>query len=90
MANKKKISLPSNLNLQQRSKLKELSDQHSQVLEKEFMNQIENSHKKEIGIFEKLSTESEDNEISALAIYCLSAVRSQYEEVIAIKDRMEF
>ncbi|NJK94854.1 MAG: hypothetical protein HC905_08000 [Bacteroidales bacterium] len=54
------------------------------------MNQIENSHKKEIGIFEKLSTESEDNEISALAIYCLSAVRSQYEEVIAIKDRMEF
>lgn len=90
MANKKKISLPSNLNLQQRSKLKELSEQHSQVLEKEFLNQIENSHKKEMGIFEKLSTESEDNEISTLAIYCLSAVQSQYEEVIALKDRMEF
>lgn len=88
LANAKKISLPSGLSLQQRSKIKELGKKDTESMEVDFVVQMENKNKEDIELLEKVSKESEDNEISTVAISSLSALRTQFEEVKAVKERM--
>jgi putative membrane protein len=89
IASSKKISLPSDLNQLQRSELNKLSEKEPASLEKMFVEQMENEHKEDIELLEKISKESEDNEISTVAIACLTSLKSQLDEVIAIKERLE-
>jgi len=89
IASAKKISLPSNLNQRQRSNLNKLIDNKAITLDKIFLNQMENEHKEDIVLFEKISKESEDNEISTLAITSLSSLKTEYDELKAIQERLE-
>ncbi len=87
LASSKKISLPSNLNMAQITDLNKLANDTNP--EKLFLNQMEAEHKEGMTLLEKISKESEDNEISTVAISCLASVKLQYEEVLATKERMD-
>jgi putative membrane protein len=87
VASNKKISLPSSLNQAQRVDLEKLKQKEPINIERFFMEQMEKEHKEDIELLEKISKESEDNDISTLAIACLSTVKTQYDEIIAVKER---
>ena len=87
LAKEKKISLPSDLNHFQRSELEKL-EKNDKNLEQVFIQQMENEHKEDIELLEKISKESEDNEISTVAIAYLPTLKTQYDEVMAVKERM--
>lgn len=88
LASDKKISLPSKLNMEQMSKIKTLQQETPSKVEEEFLNQMETEHKQEIDLCEKLSKESEDNEISSLAAFCLSELQSQYDQLVEVKEKL--
>lgn len=87
LAKEKKISLPSDLNQFQRSELVKL-EKNDKNLEQVFIQQMEIEHKEDIELLEKISKESEDNEISTVAIAYLPTLKTQYDEVVAAKERM--
>lgn len=88
LALNKKISLPSKLNMEQRSKINALQEEAPAKVEEEFLRQMETEHKQDIVLFEKLSRESEDNEISSLAVFCLSELQSQYDQLVDVKENL--
>lgn len=87
LAEAKKISLPSKLSMAQLTELNKL-EKNSRNLEEIFLEQMEDEHREGMALLEKISKESEDNEISTVAISCLSTVKSQYDEVVELKERM--
>lgn len=87
LATTKKISLPSNLNMAQITDLNKLTNDTINP-ERLFLQQMETEHKEGMTLLEKISKESEDNEITTVAISCLATVKSQYDEVVATKERM--
>lgn len=89
LAHTKKITLPSGLNLIQLNELNKISETQSGQLEKLFIEKMEVKHREDIELLEKISKESEDNEIATLAIASLATVKSQYDEVIAVKERLD-
>lgn len=88
LASEKKLSLPSRLNLEQMTKIQVLEKEDPSNIEKEFLKQMESEHKQDIELFEKISKESEDNDISALAVYCLSELQTQYDQLVNVKDKL--
>jgi predicted outer membrane protein len=88
LASVKKISLPSNLNMAQITDLNKLANDTANT-GKLFLQQMENEHKEGMELLEKISKESEDNEITTVAISCLATVKSQYDEVVATKERLD-
>ncbi len=87
LAASKKISLPSNLNMAQITDLNKLANDTVNP-EQLFLQQMETEHREGMTLLEKISKESEDNEISTVAISCLATVKTQYDEVVATKERM--
>lgn len=88
LAATKKISLPSNLNMMQLTDLNKLANDSIHT-DKLFLQQMENEHREGMALLEKISKESEDNEISTVAISCLASIKSQYDEVVAAKERLD-
>lgn len=88
LAAAKKISLPSNLNMAQITDLNKLANDTVNP-EQLFLEQMENEHREGMTLLEKISKESEDNEISTVAISCLATVKTQYDEVVATKERLD-
>lgn len=88
LAQAKKISLPSGLNFYQLNEVNKLSEKQPGELEKLFIEKMEIEHREDIALLEKISKESEDNEIATLAIASLATIKSQYDEVVAVKERL--
>jgi predicted outer membrane protein len=89
VAKTKKISLPSNLSLIQRYELKGITEKDPGELEKVFIEKIESKNKEDIALLEKISKESEDNDIATLAISSLATVKYQSDEIKSVKERFE-
>lgn len=90
LASAKKMSLPSGLNMQQQHELTKLNNEEPENLERLFIEQMENEHREDIELLEKVSKQSEDNEISTVAISCLATLKTQYDEVVAARERFDF
>lgn len=89
LASAKKMSLPSDLNLIQRNELKKLKEIDTKKMEAAFIKQLESEHKEDIELLEEVSKKSEDNQITTVAIACLSTLKSQYEEMLSVKEKLK-
>jgi hypothetical protein len=83
------MSLPSDLNFMQRNELKKLKEIDPQKMEAAFVQQMELEHIEDIELLEEVSMKSEDNQITTVAIVCLSTLKSQYEEIISVKEKLQ-
>lgn len=90
LAKLKRISLPSNLNLIQRYKLKEIAEKEPGSLEKVFIEEIEINNNEEIALLEKVSKESEDNDIATVAISNLAVLKMQSDEIKSAKENLNY
>jgi predicted outer membrane protein len=89
LASVNKMSLPSDLNFMQRNELKKLKEIDPQKMEAAFVQQMELEHIEDIELLEEVSMKSEDNQITTVAIVCLSTLKSQYEEIISVKEKLQ-
>lgn len=88
LSSAKKISLPSGLTMAQLTDLDKLSAETPRNKEIMFLTQMESEQREGIGLLEKISRESEDNEISTVAIACLSQMKMRYDEVVQVKEKL--
>lgn len=88
MATSRKVKLPAELGQFQQIKITNLKNKFSEEFDKEYIKQMENNQQWTYDFFDKISKESEDNEISTWAIHTLPIIRENLERSRMIKGNL--
>jgi putative membrane protein len=91
LADKKMVTLPSDITEDQRKDIEKLAEQKGLDYDKAFVEKMKGKHEKAIDFYEKTADKCEDTEIKVWATQTLPEIRSHLDMVLmteeAIKDR---
>jgi predicted outer membrane protein len=87
LSKKKQIPLLNKVAEEHKNKLKELAKIDSANFDREYLSRMENQLMSQIDLLENVSTRSEDNDITTLAITLLPEYHSQLDTLLSVKQR---
>ncbi|HEX3008627.1 MAG TPA: DUF4142 domain-containing protein [Bacteroidales bacterium] len=87
LSKKKQIPLLDKVAEEHKNKLKELANIDSANFDREYLSRMENQLMSQIDLLENVSTRSEDNDITTLAITLLPEYHSQLDTLLSVKQR---
>lgn len=88
LAAKKNITLPSDVNSEQKSLMEKLSKLSGAEFDKEYVNAMVDDHEKDVSAFEKQSTGGNDADAKAFAAKTLPTLQHHLQMIKDIKSKM--
>jgi putative membrane protein len=89
LAQSKAITVPVEEKDEAKRKMERLTDENGEDFDKKWLEQMEDSHEKSIGKFEKRADKGEDADIKAFAAKTLPHLRMHKEKIDACQERVK-
>jgi putative membrane protein len=89
LAAKKKVTLPTDVNSEQKSEKDKLSNLSGAAFDKEYVNAMVEDHEKDVADFQRQADAATDAEVKAFAAKTLPTLKSHLEMIKAIQGKMK-
>ena len=89
LAKKKNFTLPTDVNEDQKESYDELAKLSGKEFDEKYVEMMVEDHEKDIDLFQEQADDGEDAAVKAFAAKTLPTLKSHYEKIKAIKDKMK-
>ena len=89
LAGKKKFTLPTDVNEDQKEAFDELSKLSGMEFDKKYVEIMVDDHKADVDAFQEQADDGEDADVKAFAAKYLPTIKSHYEMIKGISDKLK-